>query len=71
MRSLALKLAATMLTLGATVGSAAFVTAHMKNAAAPLQPPVLSSSSGVGNVEVAGPSLQPTTASPIAATYAS
>jgi hypothetical protein len=71
MRSLALKLLATALTLGATVASAGFVTAHMKNSAAPLQPPVLSSSLGAGNLVVVGPSVQPTTASPIASTYAS
>jgi hypothetical protein len=71
MRSLALKIVATLLTLGVTVASAEFVTAHMKNAAAPLQPSVLSSSSGAGTVVVVGPSVQSTTASPIASTYAS
>jgi hypothetical protein len=70
-RALALKLAATLLTLGATVASAEFVTAHMKNSTAPLQPSVLSTSSGVGSVVVVGPAVQPTNASPIASTYAS
>jgi hypothetical protein len=70
-RSLALKLAASVLTLAATVASASFVTAHVKNRAAPLQPPVLSGSSGTSNLVVVAPSVQPTTASPIASTYAS
>lgn len=72
MRTLALKVAATALTLGATLVSALFVTAHMKNSSAPLQPPVLASSIGVGSVVVVGPSSpQPTDAAPIASTYAS
>lgn len=71
MRTLALKFAATALTLGATVASALFVTGHIKNSTAPLQPPVLASSSGVGSVIVVGPQVQPTTAPPIASTYAS
>lgn len=71
MRPLALKIVASALTLGATVVSAVFVTSHMKNPAAPLQPPVLSSSAGVGSVVVIAPSVQPTSASPITSTYAS
>jgi hypothetical protein len=72
MRSLALKVAATALTLVATVASGLFVTAHMKNTSAPLQPPVLASSTGVGSVVVVRPSsVQPTDAPPIASTYAS
>jgi hypothetical protein len=70
-RTLALKLAATMVTLGATAASAMFVTGHIKNSAAPLQPPVMSSSVGVGSVVVVAPAVQPTTASPITSTYAS
>ena len=71
MRPLLLKATATALTLGATFASALFVTSHMKNATAPLQPPVLASSSGVGRVVVVAPSVQPTDASPITSTYAS
>jgi hypothetical protein len=71
LRPLALKAAATLLTLGATMISALFVTSHLKNSAAPLQPPVLSSSTGVGDVVVVAPSVQPTSASPITSTYAS
>ncbi|HKW58183.1 MAG TPA: hypothetical protein VJR46_00265 [Candidatus Dormibacteraeota bacterium] len=71
MRPLVLKAATTALTLGATLASALFVTSHIKNATAPLQPPVMASSSGVGSVVVVGPAVQPTTAPPITSTYAS
>ena len=71
MRPLALKVVASALALVATVVSAMFVTSHMKNPAAPLQPPVLASSAGVGSVVVVAPSVQPTSASPITSTYAS
>jgi hypothetical protein len=73
MRTLALKAVATALTLGATVASAMFVTTHMKNSTAPLQPSVLSSSAAVGGLVVVGPgpSVQPTAAPPVASTYAS
>ena len=71
MRSVSLKIVATALTFAATITSALFVTAHMKNSTAPLQPPVLASSTGAGSVIVVGPQVQPTTASPIASTYAS
>ena len=71
MRPLVLKSAATALTLAATVVSAVFVTSHMKNATAPLQPPVLTSATGIGSVVVVEPSVQPTNAPPITSTYAS
>ena len=44
LRPLLLKIGATVLSLVATAASAAYVTAHVKNPNAPLQPPVLSSS---------------------------
>jgi len=71
MRPLRLKVAATLLTLGATAGSAAYVTAHLKNPAAPLQPAVLTDTSTVSGAVVVGPSVQPTNEPPITSTYAS
>jgi len=56
-----MKAVATALTIGATVASAVFVTAHLKNPAAPLQPTVLSAASAV----------QPTSEPAITSTYAS
>jgi len=46
MRVFLLKAAATVLTIGATVSSALYVTSHLKNPAAPLQPPVLTAGDG-------------------------
>ncbi len=51
-----------MLALGAALLSALYVTAHLKNASAPLQPPVL----GTSTVAVATPNMEP-----ITSTYAS
>jgi len=59
-RSLLLKVAATALSLAATAASAAYVTSHVKNPAAPLQPPVLASTS-----------ISPTDVQPVTSTYAS
>ncbi len=73
MRSFLLKGGATLLALGATVASSVYVTAHLKNPSAPLQPSVLSRDSGVtvlGGVSI-GPSVQPASASPVTSTYAS
>lgn len=71
MRLFLLKAVATALTVGATVASAVFVTSHLKNAAAPLQPAVLNASTtSVGGLTV-GPSVQPTNQAPITSTYAS
>jgi hypothetical protein len=60
-RALALKAAATALTLAATVGSAVFVTAHLKNPAAPLRPSVLT----------VAPSIRQSDVKPVTSTYAS
>ena len=66
-----LKAAATLFTAGATVASALFVTSHLKNSAAPLQPSVLkASNTSVGGVTI-GPSVQPTNEPAITSTYAS
>ena len=76
MRVLALKAATTLLTVGATVLSAFYVTAHLKNAAAPLRPTVLSAgpsstmSAGGGSLTI-GPSVQPSNVQPVTSTYAS
>jgi hypothetical protein len=70
-RLLLLKAVATALTVGATAASAIFVTSHLKNPSAPLQPAVLNASAtSVGGVTV-GPSVQPTDEPAMTSTYAS
>jgi hypothetical protein len=75
MRSLVLKLGATVLTVAATTLSALYVTAHLKNPGAPLQPAVLSTGqttvSALGGSVTVGPSVQPGNAQPVTSTYAS
>jgi hypothetical protein len=76
MRAVILKAGATLLTLAATSLSALYVTSHLKNPAAPLQPTVLSTSSAAsvvapGSTLTLGPSVQPSTAQPVTSTYAS
>src|SRR2546430_6168774 len=76
MRVFLLKAAATVLTIGATVSSALYVTSHLKNPAAPLQPPVLtagdgSSATALGGALTLGPSVQPSNVEPMTSTYAS
>ena len=61
MRLFLMKAVATALTIGATAVSAVFVTSHLKNSTAPLQPAVLTAASPV----------QPTTQPSITSTYAS
>jgi hypothetical protein len=68
-RASILKAGVTLLTVGATVVSALYVTSHLKNPAAPLQPIVLSSRS-IGVVTLT-PGVQQTTVAPITSTYAS
>jgi hypothetical protein len=72
MRSFVLKTGATFLTIGATMLSALFVTSHVKNQAAPLQPPVLNSgkSASAGGVMI-GPSVHSSDVQPVTSTYAS
>ncbi|HEV2415589.1 MAG TPA: hypothetical protein VGX27_12350 [Candidatus Dormibacteraeota bacterium] len=71
MRLFLLKAVATALTVGATVVSSVFVTSHLKNPAAPLQPSVLNASNtSVGGLTV-GPSVQPTNEAAVTSTYAS
>ena len=64
-RTLLLKAGATALTVAATVASAAYVTAHVKNPQAPLQPAVLT-----GTLTL-GPSVRPAPVTPVTSTYAS
>lgn len=71
MRPALLKVAATVLTLGATVASAVYVNSHLKNPAAPLQPAVLTDTSTVGGAVVVGPSVPPANQPPVTSTYAS
>lgn len=76
MRLLLVKAVATALTVGATVASALFVTSHLKNHSAPLQPTVLNAGTGastatVGGTLTIGPSVQPGTEPPMTSTYAS
>jgi len=68
-RAFILKAGATLLTLGATLASALYVTSHLKNPDAPLQPIVLSSLS-TGNVNLT-PGVQQAKVAPITSTYAS
>jgi hypothetical protein len=76
MRTVILKAGATLLTVAATALSALYVTSHVKNPAAPLQPAVLSASRGSsvsapGGTLTLGPSVQPGSAAPVTSTYAS
>ena len=74
MRTVLLKAAATFLTIGATVASALFVTSHLKNPAAPLQPPVVragSTAAALGGTLNVGPSVQASDVEPMTSTYAS
>lgn len=76
MRTAFLKFGATVLTVATTLLSALYVTSHLKNPAAPLQPTVLSAS-GASTVSVQGgsltlgPSVQPSNVQPVTSTYAS
>lgn len=76
MRSVLLKAGATLLTLATTLLSGMYVTSHLKNPAAPLQPAVhnrsgTSTLSAAGGTLTLGPSIQPSNAQPVTSTYAS
>ena len=69
MRSLILKAGATVLTVAATLVSALYVTSHLKNPSAPLQPVVLSAwPDGAVNLT---PAVQQSDLPPMTSTYAS
>jgi hypothetical protein len=77
MRVLFLKAGATAVSIVATVASAVYVSAHLKNPAAPLQPPVLNAGGGgpavtaLGGSVTVGPSVRPGNTQPVTSTYAS
>lgn len=71
MRTVVLRAGATVLTLAATLLSAAYVTAHLKNPAAPLQPTVVKAGSTAAGGPTLGPSVQPGSGRPVTSTYAS
>jgi hypothetical protein len=65
-----------VLAVASTMLSALYVTSHLKNPAAPLQPAVLSATRGStvsvpGGSLTLGPSVQPSDAQPVTSTYAS
>jgi len=76
-RALILKAGSTVLAIAATAASSLYVTAHLKNPAAPLQPPVLNANGGnttvsaFGGSVAVGPSVQPSDTHPVTSTYAS
>ncbi len=76
MRLFLIKAVASALTIGATVASAVFVTSHLKNPSAPLQPAAMnagdgSSATALGGTLTVGPSVQPSSGPPMTSTYAS
>jgi hypothetical protein len=75
MRTWLLKAGATAITLATTISAAFFVSSHLKNPQAPLQPAVLAGNTselnGLGGKLSVGPSVQPSDVEPVASTYAS
>lgn len=75
MRGLLLKAGATVVAATATVVSSLYVTSHLKNQAAPLQPSVLKSNGDgvalLGGTVSIGPAVQPSNTQPVTSTYAS
>ncbi len=71
MRTFLLKVGATVLTLGTTLASALYVTAHLKNSSAPLQPSVVATQGfDVGGLTVT-PGVRQGDVQPVTSTYAS
>jgi aspartyl aminopeptidase len=71
-----LKATAALVTLGTTVASAVYVSAHLKNAGAPLQPAVVAAKDNGGGATVggtlgSGSGVEPADGAPVASTYAS
>jgi hypothetical protein len=64
-----LKGGATLLTLATTAASALYVTSHLKNPSAPLQPTVLTSAQL--NAVTVTPGVQQSDVTPVTSTYAS
>jgi hypothetical protein len=76
MRALVLKAGATVLTVVATALASVYVTSHLKNPSAPLQPAVLKANgngtvSALGGTVAVGPSVRPSDTQPVTSTYAS
>ncbi|HEV2036008.1 MAG TPA: hypothetical protein VGU71_17750 [Candidatus Dormibacteraeota bacterium] len=69
MRAWVLKAGATALTLATTAVSALYVTSHLKNPGAPLQPIVISTAQ-LSGVSIT-PGVQKTDVVPVTTTYAS
>jgi len=69
MKAWVLKGGATLLTLAATAASAMYVTAHLKNPSAPLQPTVVSSAQ-LNSLTITS-SVQQSDVMPVTSTYAS
>ena len=70
MRTFLLKAGATALTLCTTLASAVYVSAHLKNPSAPLQPAVLTSQQGVDGLTIT-PGVRQGDVQPVTSTYAS
>lgn len=74
-RALLLKAGATVIAVGATAVSSLYVTAHLKNPSAPLQPTVLNANNPnvtvLGGTVAIGPSVQGSNTQPVTSTYAS
>ena len=71
MPSLALKAAATFVTLGAALLSALYVGGHVKSGAAPLHPSVIGARQGIGGRLTLTPSVREADVQPVTSTYAS
>jgi hypothetical protein len=70
-RAFILKAGATALTVVATFASSLYVTSHLKNPAAPLQPIVLNTSTGGAGAVTLTPGVQQASVTPMTSTYAS
>ena len=70
MQALFLKAGATLLTMLAALGSATYVSGHVKNGSAPLHPAVLSAPSPEGRLTLT-PSVRPGQVEAVTSTHAS
>ena len=70
MQALVLKAGATLLTMLAALGSAVYVSGHVKNGSAPLHPAVLSAQSNSGQLTLT-PSVHTADVAAVTSTHAS
>ncbi len=70
MHALVLKAGATVLTMLSALGSAAYVSGHVKNASAPLHPTVLSAQANAGQLTLT-PSVHTAAVEAVTSTHAS